>query len=640
MKFKPMLILNFKKGSLLIISIFALQSLCFSQDVTIEINASEKLFDVSPYIYGKNNNFSDQNANAASLADITRYRDAGLRFARENSGNNATKYNWRKKLSSHPDWYNNVYFHDWNTEAQFILSNLPNMQIMYSFQLLGKVADNNNHNFGDWNYNNSKWWEGVHQNLAGGGIVNPEGGSNALTEGDTALYLVDWPDDSTTKILDHWFGDNGLGLNKSNLQFWSMDNEPEIWSGTHDDVMPEQVEADVFMEMYFDVEIKALKKFPDIKLCGPVTANEWQWYKYQDKSLKIDGRYYCWLEYFIKKAADKEKETGIRVLDIFDIHWYPNETKNEDILQLHRVFFDEKYNYPGANGVKTINGGWSSSLQNEFILKRVKSWLNEHFGENHGIEIGITEFGAESNDPNINATMYASFLGTFANNGVKIFSPWSWKTGMWEILHLYSRFSKTQSIKSVSSNEELVSAYSTINKTNDSLTVVLVNRNLKSSSVVEIDLKDFIVPEGSYTTLQIESLPNTETFKSSSSNALKESTAIVANNSVTITLPPLSTTAILLKGMKSGIQSNMNKRLFKVFPNPAQQFINIELLENTEKAYTISVYNTSGNLMETKHIESNTVKYKLNTRNYPQGIYFMEVKTKLGVQNQKFVVEK
>ena len=53
-----------------------------------------------PYIYGRNNTFDKP----ASF-----YKDAGLRFVRMNGGNNATKYNWRKKITSHPDWYNNVY---------------------------------------------------------------------------------------------------------------------------------------------------------------------------------------------------------------------------------------------------------------------------------------------------------------------------------------------------------------------------------------------------------------------------------------------------------------------------------------------------------------------------------------------------
>lgn len=196
------------KQLLIFIALLIFQLTVKAQDVTIEVNSKSPLYKVSPFIYGRNNNFSDQNSTATSPSEISRYKDAGLRFVRENSGNNATKYNWQLKLFSHPDWYNNVYDHNWDTEAQFIQSKFPDMQIMYAFELLGKVAANKNHNFGDWNYNNSQGWEGTSQNLAGSRVVNPNGGSDALTEGNPDLYLMDWPAESTTGILDHWFGDD------------------------------------------------------------------------------------------------------------------------------------------------------------------------------------------------------------------------------------------------------------------------------------------------------------------------------------------------------------------------------------------------------------------------------------------------
>lgn len=122
------------KAKIILIILLGVQLSLLALDVTINIDAGERLFEVSPYIYGKNNCFSDESSNAATLAEITRYKDANLRFVHENSGNNATKYNWRKKLASHPNWYNNVYVHNWYNEAKFIRKNFPGLQIMYAFQ--------------------------------------------------------------------------------------------------------------------------------------------------------------------------------------------------------------------------------------------------------------------------------------------------------------------------------------------------------------------------------------------------------------------------------------------------------------------------------------------------------------------------
>jgi hypothetical protein len=154
----------------------------FGQNVSIQVDASQGNKTISPYIFGKNNNVSDDPGSPTGTADWQLMRDAGLRFARENGGNNATKYNWRLKLSSHPDWYNNVYPHNWDYAATTLQDSLPAVQGMWAFQLIGKAAKTTTQNFNDWNYNNSSGWSGTCQNLAGGGIPNNNGGCAAQTQ--------------------------------------------------------------------------------------------------------------------------------------------------------------------------------------------------------------------------------------------------------------------------------------------------------------------------------------------------------------------------------------------------------------------------------------------------------------------------
>jgi hypothetical protein len=616
-----------------------------AQSVTIQVSATEGRIKVSPYIYGRNNNFSDNSGSPTTASTIIYYKEAGLRFARENGGNNATKYNWRRKLSSHPDWYNNVYYHDWDYASKTIEASMPDMQTMWAFQLIGKTASNKNNNFNDWVYNGSAWWSGVNQNLAGGGTVNPAGGSTALVDGNPALYLMDWPADSTTEILNHWFGTGGVGLNQNNLLYWSMDNEPEIWHGTHDDIMKTQITASEFIDRYIEVAKKARAKFQNIKLCGPVPANEWQWFKYADESLSIDGKYYCWLEYFIKRVADEQKASGIRLLDVLDVHWYPGESSNSDLVQLYRVFYDKTYSYPGANGLRTINGGWDTSLTSEYIFQRINDWLIKYFGENNGITIGLTETAINSSDPNIISVTYASILGTFADNGVEIFTPWTWKTGMWETLHLFSRYAKSIRVKTISSLDATVSGYTTINNNSDSITVILVNRDLGSSRTTTVNLTGFNVPDGGYTTKQLSSLPSSETFNSHSSNALKNSTVNVTANSFTISLPALSTTAIILKGTGTSVEetsagdSDINP--LRLYPNPACDRVSIDLGPEAQSICKVVIYDISGRVVDSYLMESqgNGI-LNINTEKYGKGIYVIEVANKSFDKTAKLMIMK
>ena len=603
-------------------------SALFSQDVVVTVNATDGKKTVSPYIYGRNSSFSNSFGTVTSSSDITLFKEAGLRLARENGGNNATKYNWRKKISSHPDWYNNVYDHDWDNLSNYIMANAPDMQVMWSFQLIGKVASNKNNNFNDWSYNMSQWWSGCSQNLAGGGVANASGGSLATVNGNPLLYTMDWPADSTAEVLNHWFGPKGIGLNSTNFRYWNMDNEPEIWSGTHDDVMPTQLAATAFMDKYFAVAKKARALFPGIKLCGPVTANEWQWYKWGSETLNINGKYYSWLEYFIKRVADEQKATGIKLLDVLDIHWYPGESSDADVLQLHRIFYDKTYDYPGANGLKSINGGWDNTQTREYIFQRINDWLTLYFGANHGITIGLSESGINSSNANVNSVLYASLLGTFASNGVELYTPWTWKTGMWETLHLFSRYAKNQSVKTGSTLENMVSGYTTLSDNADSMTVMLVNRDLTSSHKVTVNLSGFSVANETYSTLQLAALPVNETFVSHTSNALKRNTINVSGNSFNIVLPPVSTTAVILKATSSAVESpHTLKTTIALFPNPVNECLNIVIGSQIQALTEIAIYSQEGKLVVTSQYDyDGRTPMKIDTNKLDNGVYFLKIK--------------
>ena len=585
------------KKTLITLLFACIGQIFFAQTAQVQVDILAKRKNVSPYIYGRNNSINNFNNNPLSSAQWQFLRDAGVTMFRENGGNNSTKYNWRRKLSSHPDWYNNVYSEAWDPIAQSIKTNMPNAQAVFAFQLIGKAAKTTAANFNDWGYNNSQWWTGVVQNLAGGGTANTAGGSKALTNGNPNLYLEDWNADSTTGILDAWFGAGGLGLDKTKIQYWNMDNEVEIWSGTHDDIMPTQLAAEDFMQKYFEVAKKARAKYPNIKLLGPVPANEWQWFNWDNKLVTgADGQKYYWLQYFIKRVAEEQTRTGIRLLDVLDIHFYPNSTNIADVVQFHRVFFDRTYVHPEANGVKNTPTGWDASQNKEYIFGRCQDWLTQYMGANHGVKFGVSEIGInDANTATTNALWYASTLGEFMNNEVELFTPWSWHTGMWEVLHLFSRYNQTTSVESISSNEQNVSVYTTINATNDSLTAVLVNRST-SSQTISVDFKNFILNNQTASALNLKNLPSTETFISHTSNALTPLSTTISNNKLTVILPAMSVSSVQLKG-KQGTTAvlTIDDEAIQVFPNPTSHGFAIKT--NTEAA--VSVYNFTGQLMGT-----------------------------------------
>ncbi len=628
----------------LLLGVLSLNPTIAQTAIRVDIDLSKGKIPVSPYIYGKNNVLPNTYLSTGT-EEITRAQQAGVRLVRQGGGNNSTKYNWRLKLSSHPDWYNNVYANDWDAAAKTMLQQLPGIQGMWSFQLLGKAASNTSNNFNDWGYNQSQWWSGTSQNLAGGGIPNTSGGSKATTEGNPDLYLMTWTSDSTVGILDKWFGAKGLGYDKSKFVYWAMDNEPEIWSGTHDDVMKTQCSAEEYMQLYFKVAKAARAKYPNIKLLGPTPANEWQWYRWGSDGILSDGKKYCWLEFFIKRIAEEQKATGIKLLDVLDIHYYPGSSDAAKCVQFHRVFFDRDYDYPEANGVHTVTGGWDGSISKEYILGRCSDWLNQYLGPNHGVGLAVTESGLASTNANVQAIFYASTLGEFMKNGVEVYTPWSWNVGMWETLHLFSRYNLKNFVQATSQNEQLVSVYPTVNNTADSITVVLVNRSLTDKQTVNLNFNGIKVNPDSYGMYSISGLGTTETFSSHYNNALKKSQVQATATAMTIELAPLSVNSIVMKSLVMGNSPEIKESAFKVkaYPNPANEMVHLEFTLPRREKVNITIHNSNGQLLKTvsnSMFDSGENIIFQDIKGLSTGVYCIKINSNSGNETVKLIVSR
>lgn len=615
-------------GSLTATAVFA--------DISVSVDASAGQIPISPYIYGRNidvigDAVESDTAKAAELlanekAFYTQVLESGIHMMRANNGNNATRYNWRKKLTVHPDWYNNVYSHDWDITAKKILENLPGVDAQYAFQLTGYAASSTEYNFEDWTFytTHNETWAKQTLDLAGGGEAS-EDGQTLVKAGDYSLYNEAWPADSTVGIIAHWKDE--LKYDMSRFRYWSMDNEMEIWKGTHAD-LPLDSGGAFLVKQYIDVAKKARAAWPEIKLTGPVTANEWQWCNIAGKT--PDKK--CWLEYFIEQVAAEQKASGIRLLDVFDLHWYPTEKDFADMMNWHRVFFDTTYNYPGANGIKTLNGGWDEKITKEYIFKRVNDWLDKYFGEGHGITLALTETDFTRGGAMTSALVYASWLGTFMDNGVEIFTPWTWGDGMYETVHLFSRYGHEFRVQSMSDNDSLVSAYSSVNASGDSLTVIFVNRAESEAQNVNLKLENFKAIDGTVPTFTLEKLSG-ETFKSHTENALKAGTANVASNALALALPAKSITAVLLTtdAPKIAVPAKIARtKAGMLYGVNGEWFVD----NSRANVLRVDVLNALGqNVLHIHRAPAGTIR--LATEALNSGTYLVQIRTSAGTQSNR-----
>jgi hypothetical protein len=235
------------------------------------------------------------------------------------------------------------------------------------------------------------------------------------------------------------------------------------------------------------------------------------------------------------------------------------------------------------------------------------------------------------------------------DNGVEIFTPWTWGDGMYETVHLFSRYGHPNRVQSTSSNDSLVSAYSSISNKGDSLTVIFVNRAEKDAQEINLDLANF-ASDGTVKTLTLQNLKG-ETFVSHTSNALKEN-AVEANaqggtttatgysiNRFKMTLPAKSITAVLLT-------TTTPKQIDAIAPTRSALTGNLLHHENgnwfinngSGNVRSISVFNSLGQSVLRMHAIARG-NFRIASEVLGRGNFIVRIETASGTQMQKITVK-
>ncbi|HMA97668.1 MAG TPA: glycoside hydrolase family 44 protein, partial [Polyangiaceae bacterium] len=210
-----------------------------------------------------------------------------------------------------------------------------------------------------------------------------------------------------------------------------LDNEPNLWSSTHRDVHPEPLGYDELLERTIRYGSAIRAADPDAIIAGPA---EWGWSNYfwsakdaaSGFTLRPDRRAHGdmpLLDWYLSKLREHEAKSGVRVLDVVDLHFYP-QGKN-------------LYAAGGEGGtdpetsqrrIRATRALWDPTYADEswineriHLLPRLKDIIERNY-PGRRISIGEWNFGAEAHISGGLAT--AEALGRFAQAG--IYSAYFW----------------------------------------------------------------------------------------------------------------------------------------------------------------------------------------------------------------------
>ena len=408
----------------------------------LSINAGANQHAISPLIYGMN------------FADAALAQDLRLPVNRW-GGNSTTRYNWQLDVhNTGSDYYfenipdgNSTTLPNDSTADRFIERDRgTNIQTLLTMPLIGWTPSTRKDNhpydcgfkvstYGGQDGVDSQWDPDCGNGLNGGApITGNDPSDTSVAIGPT--FVQDW--------VRHLIGRYGTAA-QGGVKFYNLDNEPGLWDETHRDVHPALPTYDELTDhgKQYAAAIKVVD--PGALTLGPV-QDGWTRYFYssygtypdtaaqQDRDSPSHGGK-PFVEWYLQQMAAYENTNNTRLLDYFDLHYYPQtpgvslSPVGDAATQANRLestrslwdpdWVDESW-IPSTGEATAVNGvGVDGAIQ---LIPRMRDWVAKNYP---GTKLAISEYNWGALDSMNGALAQADVLGIFGREGLELATLWA-----------------------------------------------------------------------------------------------------------------------------------------------------------------------------------------------------------------------
>jgi len=397
------------KKIFLLLVLFKFCTLNAQINVQFSIDTKSDRHEISPLIYG--NNFSPK----SKLTTGENYAFTRI------GGNRATAYNWENNASNAgSDWYhqsddfwcgevNNVNCDEPASVYSSIISDALSLKVvpLVTVPMCNFVAADKNGKVGEDNPP-SRWCK-------------------LQTTKGSALSLV--PDTSDRVVYsDEFINFLKTNFGAGNLKY-ALDNEPDLWSHTHTRIFSNKISCKDLLDRTIDYSKMIKSLDPDAEVFGFVSygfngflslqdAPDWKNYK---------PKYEWFIDYFLEQTKTASDKEGKRLVDVLDLHWYPeskgdlrvvdrkaNSTADKLArLQAPRSLWDSLY----------VEKSWIAQSYPKFLplLPNLQKSIDKF---NPGTKLAFTEFQYGGYEDITGTIAIADVLGIFGKYGVYAANHW------------------------------------------------------------------------------------------------------------------------------------------------------------------------------------------------------------------------
>jgi hypothetical protein len=504
------------------LALIALASQTFAVDVNVDVAATRHAID--PRIYG------------AAWANATQIAQLGLTLNRW-GGNAVSRYNWSISTANRCKDY---YFFNipetptpppnpppgWNSADDFIEDTRnAGAEPVMTIPMLSLLPEDATKqcSFPEADYALQEQYSNPAWEPISCGNGRYEDGNGIIGDGPRILGVADPNNISTSYLLSHqgdWVQhmiDTWGSAAAGGVKYYSLDNEPSLWSFDHWDVHPAGQTYDELWGKMEELGAIIRAKDPAAVITG---GEEWGWSGFfqsgldqenwnnananADRLAHDDKAHIDWL---LDQAKDYEDANATRILDVLAVHFYPQNGefwsgRVDDEMKAYRnrstrALWDPDYVDESWIADTGIDGGKVR------LIPRLKEWVANHYP---GTLSGITEYNWGDGDPafgtdNINyGTAQADILGIFGREDLDIGIRWtapavnSFVGSAFKIYRNYdgagAKFGET-SISTTVPDPDTIAAFASQRTADSAVTVVLINKNLAGSHAVTVNLSNF-----------------------------------------------------------------------------------------------------------------------------------------------------
>jgi hypothetical protein len=310
--------------------------------------------------------------------------------------------------------------------------------------------------------------------------------NNAIPDTNITLnHIANSPDYQKT-WMQHLLSTHGAA-SQDGVQFYELDNEPTLWRSTHYDIHPNPTGYDELLNLSQNYAAMIKSSDTGTKILGP---SDWG-YLVSTTDIGAPGDdaqshgNTGFGEYYLKQMHAYEQQHGVRLLDYFDEHYYPQAPQvalspagdaDQQALRLRstRSLWDPTY-----ADESWIGNTHAPPIQ---LIPQFRSWIKNNYP---GTKLAISEYNWGALDSINGALTEADVLGIFGREQVDLATMWGPPTSSQPgayAFRIYLNYDGQGShygdiwIRSTSSDQGQLTAYGAQRRSDGALTLMVINK--------------------------------------------------------------------------------------------------------------------------------------------------------------------